>query len=229
MLDHWHVSYHNLRHSDDLLYDLFPGDDFLNYAVDWHWDFIGDDDLTFYLDGFCCLENLSHYLLHLDLSGNLVDEIYWHFSKDLLCYDLFLDPRHLDCAFYYLFYGFLDLNVHVFDNLNLSDLLLNDRHMHDPFHFSDYLPDDLFLYDFLYELRHFHNLLYDTWHDNNLFDHALHLNHSWHFHHLFYDFFHDNSDLLDPIDNGGDLYDFLLDVLHHFWHFHVDIDELFYL
>lgn len=228
LLDHWHVSDHNLRDCNDPLDYLLPGDDLLNDAVDWHWDLVGDDDLAFYLDGFCCLKHLSDYFLHLDLSGHLMDEVYWHLSQHLSCYDLFLDPRHLHRSLYYLLYRFLDLNVHVFDDLNLFDLLLYDRHMHNPFNFSDYLSDHLFLYDFLYELRHFHNFLYYTWHDYHFLHYTLYLYHSWYFHHLLYDLFHNYADLLDTIDNGRHLYDFLLDVFHHFWDFHIDIDELFY-
>ncbi len=155
-----------------------------------------------------------------------MNKINWNFSQYFSSNNFLLYFGNLDSLFHYSIDRLLDFNIDVFDNLDLFDLCLNDRHMHYPFNLAYYFPYHLFLYHFLYYLRHLHYFLNDSWNNHNFLYNLFYFYYFGNLYHLFNHLFYNHFDLFNTINYGRHFYYLLFNVFDHLRNININIDIL---
>lgn len=141
-------------------------------------------------------------------------------------YDL-LKPGYFNQFIHNLLDNLFNFNKHILLNLDFEGSVLVNQHFHFSLNFSNDIPDHFFFNYFFNNLRDFDDFFNNSGNDDYFLNNLLNLDDLRHFDHLLNNLVYFHPHLFDPVDNSGDLHNFLFYVLEWFGNFDEMINNLF--
>lgn len=212
IVSHLNYFFHNLGYLYYMLFCLIYWNKLLNDPLNRNWNLNRNYNWSFNFNNVLSINIVCYDSFNFNLSWNFTYYFYYSLLYNIMGKNFFLINGSINNSIPQNLDRFFDLNINVFDSLNLYNLLLNNWNLYDFFDLSNNFSNNFLFNRYFHNLRDFNNFLYNSWNNNNFFYNFLNFYNFRNFYHFLDDFIDSDSNLFDSFDNFGNLNNFLLNM-----------------